>query len=317
MAQISYTPAQRTAVFWRGGDLLLSAAAGSGKTAALTGRIAELVKSGNATLDEMLIVTFTKAAAAEMKQRLAKRLAESIAQDPDNLHLARQQMLLPSAQISTIHGFCTAFLRENFEAAGISPRFTVAEENAVKLLQAEALDETLEIFYAASENGFLTLCKILNGAARHDRNIRDRILKVYEAIQAQPFPLQWLRKACAIPAAEKPLLETTWGQQMREYAKTKLLFAEECVAKAVAPLATMEQYDKFYARVGVLPAVIQNAALVLADTHNGWDDCKRAIEAVQPPTLAGKKDVDPLVLEPIEDAWDLIKAVIKTVPICE
>lgn len=310
---MGWTDAQQNCIDTRGGTVLVSAAAGSGKTAVLVERVANRIaeKQDPIDIDRLLIVTFTQAAAAEMKQRLAKRLAQSIAGDPDNLHLARQQMLLPSAQISTIHGFCTAFLRENFEAAGVSPRFTIAEANAVKLLQSQALDETLEIFYAASDAGFLTLCKILNGTARHDQNTRKRILKVYEAIQAQPFPLQWLRKACEIPSEEASLLTTEWGKKMRENAQTKLLFAEECVAKAVAPLATAEQYEKFYARVAVLPAVIHNAACVVADEANGWDDCKRAIESVQPPTLSGKKDVDLLFLDPIEDAWSLVKSIVK------
>lgn len=310
---MKWTDAQQDCIDVRDRTVLVSAAAGSGKTAVLVERVATRIadKQTPVDIDRLLIVTFTQAAAAEMKQRLAKRLAEKMLDDPDNPHLARQQMLLPSAQISTIHGFCTAFLRENFEAAGISPRFTVAEANAVKLLQAQALDETLEIFYAAAEDGFLTLCNILNGTARHDRNIRNRVLRVYEAIQAQPFPLRWLQDACQTPKAEQPLLETVWGKQMRAYATDKLLFLEDCVTKAVSPLATMAQYDKFYARVAVLPAVLHNAVCTLADETTAWDDCKRAIEAVQPPMLSGKKDVDPLLAEPIEDAWGLVKSVVK------
>ncbi len=310
---MKWTDAQQNCIDTRGGTLLVSAAAGSGKTAVLVERvIARLAdKKDPIDIDRLLIVTFTQAAAAEMKQRLAKRLASCLQDDPDNGHLARQQMLLPSAQISTIDGFCTAFLRENFEAAGVSPRFSVADANAVKLLKDEALDETLEIFYAASEDGFLQLCKILNGSARNDRNTRERILRIYEAIQAQSFPQQWLQKACAVPSKDTPLLETVWGRLLREHAKTKLLFAEECAEKAVAPLATMEQYDAFYGKVNILPPLIRNAVCVLDDTANDWDACKWAIEAVQPPKLNGKKHVDPLVLEPIEAAWDLVKAVVK------
>ncbi len=310
---MEWTPAQQNCIDARGGTVLVSAAAGSGKTAVLVERVATRIadKRSPVDIDRLLIVTFTQAAAAEMKQRLAKRLTNCLQEDPDNAHLARQQMLLPSAQISTIHGFCTAFLRENFEAAGVSPRFTIAEESAVKLLKDEALDETLEIFYAASDAGFLTLCKILNGSARHDRNTRERVRNIYEAIQAQTFPQRWLREACQIPAAETPLFETVWGRQVRDYAKDKLIFAQECVAKAVAPLAAVEQYEKFYTKVAVLPAVIQNAVCVLDDPSNGWDDCKNAIEAIQPPTLHGKQSLDVQFAEQIDAAWSLIKAVVK------
>ncbi len=310
---MGWTEAQQKCIDTRGGNVLVSAAAGSGKTTVLVERVATRIadKTAPVDIDRLLIVTFTQAAAAEMKQRLAKRLATCIQEDPDNAHLARQQMLLPSAQISTIHGFCTAFLRENFEAAGVSPRFTIAEANAVKLLQGEALDETLEIFYAAAEDGFLTLCKIVNGAARNDKNVRNRILRVYEAIQAQPFPLQWLREACTIPDKDASLFDTVWGQKVREHANRKLQLAEECVTNAVAPLALMEQYAAFYARIGEFPAVLRNALCVVDDTANGWDDCKRAVEGIQAPVMRGKGDIDPAVLEPIENAWNLAKAVTK------
>ncbi len=310
---MGWTDAQGYCIDARGGTVLVSAAAGSGKTTVLVERVAQRVadRETPVDIDRMLIVTFTQAAAAEMKQRLAKRLAKCLQEDPDNARLARQQMLLPSAQISTIHGFCTAFLRENFEAAGISPRFTVAEERVAKMLQAEALEETLEIFYAAAEDGFLRFCKTVNGTAKDDRDVRKKVLEIYDDIQAQAFPLQWLREACSVPSADKPLFETVWGKKLHTHATAMLAFVTERVTQAMAALAENETYAKFYARIAAFPAELHNAACVFADAANGWDACKRAVDGVWPPTLSGKKDVDPLLLEPVEAAWGLVKDVIK------
>ena len=148
MSERKWTPAQKNCIDARGGSVLVSAAAGSGKTSVLVERVIRRItdKEHPVDIDRMLIVTFTRAAAAEMKGRLSARLAAYIAEHPEDRRLMRQQMLLPSAAISTIHGFCTTFLRENFEAAGINPRFKVPESGDETLLRAEALEETLEVF---------------------------------------------------------------------------------------------------------------------------------------------------------------------------
>jgi len=309
---MAWTDEQQKCIDTRGGTVLVSAAAGSGKTTVLVERVATRIADPvePVDIDRLLIVTFTQAAAAEMKQRLAKRLNECIQADPDNVRLARQQMLLPSAQISTIHGFCTTFLRENFEAAGISPRFTIAETNAVELMKGEALEETLEIFYAAADDGFLQLCSTMRGTDKDDRSIKKSILKIYNDIQAQAFPIQWLRKACAVPSADTSLVDTVWGKLVREHTVKKLAFAAETVSRAVAPLAINDVFEKFYTRIAPFAAELTNAVCVCSDPTNGWDACKRVVEGVWPPTLSGKKDIDPCLLEPIEDAWALVKTMI-------
>lgn len=306
---MGWTKAQEQCIKTRGGTVLVSAAAGSGKTTVLVERVTSRIadKTNPVDIDRLLIVTYTKAAAAEMKQRLANRIASSLQENPDNGHLARQQMLLPSAQISTIHGFCVNFLRENFEAAGIPPRFTIADDNTISLLKAEALDETLEYFYTTSEDGFIKLCKVLNGNARNDKKIRERVLDVYEAIQSQPFPLSWLRKACATPDVTKSLLESTWGERIRKYAKEKLLLVADCVEKEIAPLATMEESVVLYTNVKDYPGTLRNEACVIADPANGWDVCKGAVAAVWPPTLKGASQADPVIAKALETMWKWIK----------
>ena len=129
MAERTWTPQQEDSFTARGGSLLVSAAAGSGKTAVLVERILRRITDPRdpVDVDRLLVVTFTRAAAAEMRQRLSAALSAKMAQEPDNLLYARQQMLLPRAYISTVHGFCTRILQEFAGQNGLPIGFAVAE----------------------------------------------------------------------------------------------------------------------------------------------------------------------------------------------
>ena len=152
---ISYTPSQRAAVTYASGNLLLSAAAGSGKTAALTGRIAQLLTESDTRLSEMLVVTYTRAAAAEMRERIGKRLAEvaeeaRAGEDPEKLSRAVRAISdLPAARISTIHSFLYQAMRPYFPALGLSPETGVLEERTADSLREETMKDTADDFFAA------------------------------------------------------------------------------------------------------------------------------------------------------------------------
>ncbi|MBE6617604.1 MAG: hypothetical protein E7627_06680 [Ruminococcaceae bacterium] len=152
MAKIKYTPAQKTAVYWKGGNLLLSAAAGSGKTAALTGRIAELVKEGH-DLHSMLIVTYTKAAAAEMRGRISAALEKSLTEQADNpqvlSRISRAITKVPSAEISTIHSFLYRTLKPYFPVLGFPQDSRIADEKVVLTLKNEIIRNIVDDSFAA------------------------------------------------------------------------------------------------------------------------------------------------------------------------
>lgn len=159
MAERKWTPQQEDSFTARGGSLLVSAAAGSGKTAVLVERIIRRITDPvhPVDVDRLLVVTFTRAAAAEMRQRLSAALSDKMAAEPDNLLYARQQMLLPRAYISTVHGFCTRILQEFAGQTGLPMGFAVAEEGQADLIGAEALDTVLEEAYRKKDPGFLAL----------------------------------------------------------------------------------------------------------------------------------------------------------------
>ena len=151
-----FTPEQNLCIHSHGGTLLVSAAAGSGKTTVLVQRIiARITDPDNPVdIDRLLVVTFTRAAAAEMKHRLASKLSELIAQNPGDLRLQRQQLLLPRAAIETVDSFCGRLVRENFHLLDIPPQFRVGDEQQLSLLKKEALTEVLGEFYAACDPDF-------------------------------------------------------------------------------------------------------------------------------------------------------------------
>ena len=145
MAEFRPTPGQKLAIEDAGGEILVSAAAGSGKTRVLTERLLRLVEQG-ADIDAFLVITFTKAAAAELRARISDALGERARRDGSK-RLRRQAALVQGAQIGTIHGFCAAVLREFAHEAGVSPDFAVADEDRAAELRASALERALEEGY--------------------------------------------------------------------------------------------------------------------------------------------------------------------------
>ncbi|MCI2046590.1 MAG: UvrD-helicase domain-containing protein [Faecalibacterium sp.] len=187
MPDTKWTPAQAAAIEDRGGTLLVSAAAGSGKTAVLVERAVGLILDEQAPVeaDRLLILTFTKAAAAELRARIAGRLTEEVQKDPRNARLRRQKMLLQRAPIGTIDSFCLDLLRRNFAALEIPPDFSPAEEGGLQQLRDEALNETME--QAVQSPDFCAFAD-LYGRGRTDAAAGNTILQVYEFLQALPNP---------------------------------------------------------------------------------------------------------------------------------
>ena len=211
MSKRKWTDPQRHSFTARGGSVLVSAAAGSGKTAVLVERIIRRITDpvNPVDVDRLLVVTFTRAAAAEMRQRLSAALAEKMAAEPDNLNYQKQQMLLPRAYISTIHGYCTRLLQEQAGRVGLPVGFRVAEEGQTALLAAEALDTVLEENYQKRDPGFLSLAAQLC-TGRDDNALREAVVSAYNFMQAQPFPDRWLQNQMDAYTAVTPLEKTPW-----------------------------------------------------------------------------------------------------------
>ena len=226
------TEQQQAAVDNRGGRLLVSAAAGSGKTKVLVDRLMKYLTDPDdpANIDDFLIITFTKAAAAELRSKIAKKLSDTIAEDPDNLHLQRQLQRLYMAQISTVHSFCSNLLRRYAYQLDISADFRVAEDNEAAQLRMECMNAVInEAYEALGENAdFAALSEAL-GTDRNDDNLADILLGVYERATCHTNPIGWLDNCAAYDIDERitDISQTDWGKslmdgilrQLRRYTK--------------------------------------------------------------------------------------------------
>lgn len=248
-----WTSEQRNAIEARGGTLLVSAAAGSGKTAVLVERVIGLITDPRrpCDADRLLVVTFTNAAAAEMRERISGRLADMIERDPLDANLQRQQMLLQNAHISTIHSFCLDMLRENFEKLDISPDFRIADENEVEIIRSDVLDELLERGYARALSGrhddaFLELSHMLS-SGRDDSRLADTVLRLYEFTRSLSDAEGWLSDVLLMYDPEKPAGETVWGKTATDYAAKALESAAQSHRRALLKIAEDEKLQKAYA----------------------------------------------------------------------
>ena len=211
------TPQQQMAVCNRGGKLLVSAAAGSGKTKVLVDRLLLYLTEGKGqiNIDDFLIITYTKAAAAELRGKIAAKLNERLAEEPENKHLQRQVQRLYLTKISTVHAFCGDILREYAYRLDIPGDFRVADERECQILQLQVLDRILENAYESADPDFLTFIDT-HELGRDDRKIPQILLQVYNSAQCHIDPENWLEECMASSqvAGKTDVSETTWGQYL-------------------------------------------------------------------------------------------------------
>lgn len=276
-----WTDDQQDAIDARGGTLLVSAAAGSGKTAVLVQRVIERITAQDGCdADRLLVVTFTKAAATEMKQRIASRISELLAERPDDLRLQRQKLLLERARISTVHSFCSDLIRENFSQLGVSPTFRIATEDEMLLLCDRAAQETAEEAYATAraDGGFRELVELFAGD-RDDRRLTDTVRRLYDFVRSHPFPEQWLDEKTRLFEAKGALEKTPWGEILFTYAAEQLQAAEQAVGQT-ARLAAQD--DAIAAAYG--SALADDAAqcrfLKRCAEERNWDAMAQALGAL-------------------------------------
>ncbi|MBQ8975749.1 MAG: helicase-exonuclease AddAB subunit AddA, partial [Oscillospiraceae bacterium] len=192
--EIKYTPQQQAAIENRGGALLVSAAAGSGKTRVLVERLMRYVHLEHVDIDRFLIITYTRAAAGELRTRIMQEISKAIAKSPEDRHLRRQLSLCQRAQISTIHSFCSELIRENAQALNLAPDFRVADDEEMSVLQNEVLERLLEEKYKSiiSDESFKSLVDTI-GAGRNDSGLMRITLELHTKLQSHAFKEQWIQ----------------------------------------------------------------------------------------------------------------------------
>ena len=216
---MNWTKEQKQAIEDKNANILVAAAAGSGKTTVLVSRIINKIIVDNVDIDKLLIVTFTNAAASEMKERLLTKLYEEIDKNPNNVNLQKQINLINRAHISTIHSFCLDVIRNNFFELGISANFRVGDQTEIEIMKEEAIEKVFENNYESENEDFKTLLNMYT-TYKDDKPLKDIIIKMYDFISSVPFPEKWLNEAISdYDIRENDFAKTKWGKIIIEYTK--------------------------------------------------------------------------------------------------
>ena len=232
---VQWTKEQQEVIRLRDRNILVSAAAGSGKTAVLVERILSKITDNThpADIDRLLIMTFTRAAAGEMKERISAVIEKALGEDPDNEHLQRQTTLLHAAQITTIDGFCAYIIRNYFHLIGLDPGYRTADEGELKLLRGDVVKALLEEHYAQKDEKFQKFVECF-ATGKSDENLGDLIQKLYEMAMSNPFPEEWLQKCLGDYRIEslEELRETEWMKMLWDAVGDELQEAELLIREA-------------------------------------------------------------------------------------
>ena len=288
-----WTDNQLDAISAKGGCIIVSAAAGSGKTAVLVERVIRLITDGEngVDADRLLVVTYTRKAAAELRSRLKDALSARIKENPTDAFLLRQQSLLSKARISTVDSFCMALVREYFYLLDIDRNIRVADEGELRVLRADAMRMTLDSLYTRGEPAFLRLVDTF-ATARDDSRLEDNIIKLYDFLRSHPFPERWMEEKLSYYTDFTDVADTVWGRIIGEYTLEAVDYLRALCARGIDAISLDEKlYDKLFPLFdgySVFVGRLSNAA-----ENGGWDDIRAVLttfDAGRLSTPRGYKD---------------------------
>lgn len=218
---MAFTEEQSEAIHRKGANILVSAAAGSGKTTVLVARIINKILNEKVDIDKLLIVTFTDAAASEMRERILKSLYNEIDKNPDDENLQKQLMLINKSHISTITSFCLDVVRNNFFEIGLSANFRIGDPTEIEIMKQEAIEKVFEDKYEKNDKNFEKLVELYTPYS-DDQPLKDLVLKIYDFIQSKPYPEKWLDESIEKYNIDidQDFAKTLWGKIILDYAKT-------------------------------------------------------------------------------------------------
>lgn len=301
MSTVALTDQQQRAVDYRGGSLIVSAAAGSGKTAVLVQRVLNLITDPNCPcgVDELVVVTFTNAAAAEMRSKISDELHRRLAEQPENGTLRRQLALLGSSRIQTVHAFCQSLLREHFSLCGVDPDFRLADETQCALLKEQAISAVLERAYAENQADFRALCANLTDG-RSDRILEQTVLSIYERLRSHPDPellLTLLPKLCAGGPED-----SSWGRFLKQVGSERLAHAMQLLTQVCAEAQEVPEVWEKYG--SLLENYLAYGEKLQECIRQSWDSASQWLEHFEKGRLPSCRYADKDFLERIKSGRD-------------
>ena len=319
MADNKWTKEQQSAIDRSGCNLLVAAAAGAGKTAVLVERIIKKITDPDnpVDVDSLLIVTFTNAAATEMKERIGEAISKELDKQPENKNIQRQQTLLNKADITTIHSFCLSVIRNNFQCLDIDPKFRILDETEAYLLKLETLNDLFDSLYEEENDSFTgnkeNYFSLLEsyGGNRDDLAIQDMVLEVHSFIQSSPWPELWLDKAVEMfNIAVEDFGVTEWGNIIINNINIVLKSLASQLEDCLALLATAEGLIKY---IDVFNDDLNLVNCIISACDKGlWDEVFSLVQGYsfsRLPTSA--KNADEYVKERVKETREELKTYIK------
>lgn len=277
---VKWTTDQQHAIECRKGSVLVSAAAGSGKTTVLVERvIRRLTDEDNpCSAEDLLIVTFTRAATAQMREKIGAAILKRLSEDPTDRHLRRQYMLLPFAKICTIDSFCNDLVRENFHALGISPDYSLLDNETAVIMKNDVCEAMLERAYEEDSDGSFSGLSDMMSSGSSDEDFAKLIIKMYDISTAYPFPDLWLDSLIE-EYSQPDINKSCWGGIIKKYVCDML---DYCVSSSNDMMAAMES-DSIVA--DAYGAAVQSDINMYAElrekVNRDWDEALEAFNTVK------------------------------------
>lgn len=277
---VNWTTDQRHAIECRKGSVLVSAAAGSGKTAVLVERVIRRLtdKDNPCSAEDLLIVTFTRAATAQMREKIGAAILKRLSEDPTDRHLRRQYMLLPFAKICTIDSFCNDLVRENFHALGISPDYSLLDNETAVIMKNDVCEAMLERAYEEDLDGRFSELSDMMSSGSSDEDFAKLIIKIYDISTAYPFPDLWLDSLIG-EYSQPDINKSRWGGIIKKYVCDML---DYCVSSSRDMMTAMESDPIVADAYGAAVQSDINMYVELREKINSdWDEALEAFKTVK------------------------------------
>ncbi len=276
MTDMHWTPEQEAAINARGGSIIVAAAAGSGKTAVLTERIVRMLASESDPIEpeELLVVTFTRAAAAEMRRRISQKLSEFMAHNRKRTDLADIKARLPDSDICTIDSFCIKLVRENYREAGINSDFSMMDQSELKVIESLALDDALKEISENDPDIYRMLTAL--DASIGDEPLQKKVSELYKQAQARPYPEIWLSNVSAMYSRRTGTI--VWQSEIKEYIRRFMTFLEQMLLSAAEMLKEdPELFSVYEENINSDLHILDS----ISEACNGrWDDLHSSFERI-------------------------------------
>ena len=311
--KVEFTDEQKAVINARKCNVLVSAAAGSGKTAVLVERIIQMINEG-VDIDHLLVVTFTKAAASQMKEKITLAIQDKLLEDPENTHLQKQETLIHNAQITTIDSFCQYIIKNNFNFVGLDPSYSVGDEGELRLLQEDVMKNMLEEEYTKAKEGSnedFIYCMEYFGTGSNDKAVEEYIERLYRFSMSMPWPEAYIKeRALDYDIEGKNFDELEWVKECVTSVKRMLLEAQDKLS-AAHELTLLPDGPYMYGELLEKEAEMMGRAAA----YESYDELYDAVRGISFDRLPAKKDesVSPEKKERAKELRDSVKKDIKKI----